>query len=217
MRYTEQNCSQCGELMEGRANKKFCSAACRAQYFRDNQTEPSIGAEPMKPSLSGHQPVGVQQARFLPTSPKPVPRDDEDEDEDEGYTLQGLDKRITRIFDARRQADSNRKLDEQYIQFVNECLIADGDAFNDEDDDELQTWLDDADELIIAYRTHTGLQQSDNRAHARLEDLHWLRDKFRRMLTTWQKQEISRRNAPKPVYLELSEKRIAMMRNHLKP
>lgn len=172
----------------------------------------------MKLSLSGYQPVTVQQARFLPTTPKSIPTEDEDEDEDEGYTtLQGLQKGITKVFDAKREADSNRKLDEQYIQFVNECLRADGDAFNDEDDDELQTWLDDADELIIGYRTHTGLHQLNNRAHARLDDLHWLRDKFRRMLTNWQKQEISRGRAPKPVELELSKKRVTVMRNHLKP
>ena len=215
MRYKEQNCSQCGEHMEGRANKKFCSAACRAQHFRDNQAEPSNWTEPIKPSLSGYQPVEVQQAPSMPTRPISVPTDDEDEDEDN--SLHGLQTRVAKVFEAKREADANRKLDEQYVQFVNECLQADGDAFNDDDDDELQTWLDEIDELIIAYRGHTGLPQPDSRTHARLEDLHWLRDKFRRMLANWQKQETSWLSVPEPVHLELSEKRRAILRGHLLP
>jgi hypothetical protein len=214
MQYTELNCSQCGELMEGRANKKFCSAACRAQHFRDNQAGPDNWTEPTKPALSGYHPVEVQQVPLLPTRPRPVFRDDEDEDEDN--SLQGLHNRVAKVFDARREADANRKLDEQYTQFVNECLKADGEAFNDEDDDELRTWLDEVDELIIAYRAHTGFHHLDNRAHERLEDLHWLRDKFRRMLTKWQRQETSWGSEPEPVYFELSEKRVAIMRKHLK-
>jgi hypothetical protein len=203
--------------MEGRANKKFCSAACRAQHFRDNQTEPDSWTEPIKSSRSGYQPVEIQQSRSLPTKPSPLPTDDEDEDEDEDNSLAGFQKRITKVFDAKRETDANRKLDEQYMQLVNECLQADGDAFNDEDDDELRTWLDEVDELIIKYRTHTGLRQLDDQSHERLEDLHWLRDKFRRMLTKWQNQETSWGSTPEPVYLELSRKRVAMMRQHLKP
>ena len=211
MRDTERNCSQCGELMEGRANKKFCSAACRAQHFRDGQAEPDNWTEPMDPTPSGYQPVEVQRVPPLPTQPRPAPMDDEDN------SLQGLQKRIAKAVFANQEADANRKLDEQYTELVNECLQADGNAFNDEYDDELLTWLDGIDVLIIAYRTHTGLLQSDNRAHERLEDLHWMRDKFSRMFTEWLRQETSWVSGPKPVYLELSEKRVAMLRKHLKP
>ena len=137
--------------------------------------------------------------------------------DDEDNSLQGLQKRIAKAVFANQEADANRKLDEQYTELVNECLQADGNAFNDEYDDELLTWLDGIDVLIIAYRTHTGLLQSDNRAHERLEDLHWMRDKFSRMFTEWLRQETSWVSGPKPVYLELSEKRVAMLRKHLKP
>lgn len=37
---TTRSCPQCGQAVEGRADKFFCSTICRAQHFRDQQAQP---------------------------------------------------------------------------------------------------------------------------------------------------------------------------------
>ena len=205
MKSTNRICIQCGEPFSGRRDKLSCSDACRAQHRRDNLSAADNWIEAEEPEEQEvYQPTRFKPDNRQPAVARPIPEDD--------GPFEDLYTRLAR----EREENANKKLDLSYCKFMNECLKADGEAFNEEDDDELRTWLDEADELIIEYRTHTGLHQSDNRAHERLDDLHWLRDKFRQMLTKWQKQETSW-SGPKPVYLEFSEKRVALMRRHLKP
>ncbi len=129
--------------------------------------------------------------------------------------MDGLLAQVARGHKAKQEAEASRKLDERYEKFIDECLKADGEPFNDENDDELQTWLDEVDELIISYRTHTALGQSVNCTHERLDDLYWLRDKFSRLLIKWQNQATSWLRDLEPVYFELSGKRKALLRAHL--
>ncbi|WP_022822077.1 hypothetical protein [Hymenobacter norwichensis] len=212
MRNINQNCIQCEEPMQGRANKKFCSNACRAQHFRDNPIETAAVITQVQPSTFRNPPVQyasppIEHARVMPLA--------EEEDDDEDDADDRIRAKIAQKRKAEEDVELSKKLDGRYSKLVDECLKADGTNFNDDDDDELQAWLDEIDDLIVDYRSHPGIDLSAGYARERLDDLHWLRDKFNRLLGEWVDQPTSWRHNIQPVYFEMSTKRKKLLRAHL--
>ena len=204
-------CLQCGEAFNGRPNKKFCSESHKNQYHYDNReaARPAPAVAPpivpirvapisiAKPTSSIYRPVPLREAAPKPDAYEPeqnwLARQDEDEEAEE-------------------QAEQARDLHQRYSKIVVECLKANG---AEQDEDDLETWLDKFDEVSEAYRAHPALRQPPNQVHERLEDLYWLRDKFQSLQDEAVKQASLWFSDEEPVYFELSPKRLARLRQHL--
>ncbi|MET4074519.1 hypothetical protein [Hymenobacter sp. UYCo722] len=210
MKSTNRVCIQCGEPFIGRADKKTCSDACRAQHRRDALAESENWTQEEEPEVYLQNEPRSSTPYTMAIPQRHVPEYVERQD-----TLADVFARLAREREIEAVEKENGKLDQRFCKFVNECLKADKMPFNDEDDDELQTWLDEVDELIVDYRAHSGLRVSNELTNGRLDDLHWLSDKFRRMLVKWQKQPTSWLSANEPVYLDISDKRRLHLREHL--
>ena len=208
MRNTNRNCIQCEGPIEGRANKKFCSNACRAQHFRDNPTEMADTTTQVKLPIL-HKSTLQPNLPFIGKASLMSLADEEDDDTEDDYVRRARERKEKEAIEA------GIKLDVRYKKMINECLKADGTYFNDDDDDELQTWLDEIDELIANYHCHPGLHLSSSYTHQCLEDLYWMRDKFNRLLVKWVEQPSSWRYGVEPVYFEMSAKRKKLLRAHL--
>ena len=113
---------------------------------------------------------------------------------------------------AEERAETARTLHKRYSTLIMQCLKANG-AQQDEDD--LEAWLDKFDEVTEAYRAHPALSQPLNQVHKRLEDLYWLRDKFQHLLDESLSQTAAWFSDDEPLYFDLSAKRLAKLRAHL--
>lgn len=211
MRSANRECLQCGEYFEGRANKKFCTTACRAQHFRENQEGLSQDEEPQL----GPSRQEITEHVIRPASNyKPPVRFYEPDEDDEGNPGESWQQSLNRQQESRQKVKEIADIHQRYCQLVTGCLKTDGDALNDE---ELQTWVEDLDGLSDDYRKHPHLRLSANVVHERLEDVYWLRDRFRRLLDEWHEQSDSWFRSAEPVCFELPSKRRALLRAHLLP
>lgn len=208
MNYEERECLQCGGLIEGRANKRFCSAACRAQHFRDTQDEPESDGEKAPnsaivrvaaPHWSAEQPPATQV-------------------EPQGAVASWLVE-FQRAEILRREAEKARRvaaqcdlLHSQFTGVITDCLKAEGTSL---DKWALERKMADLDQLSTSYRTHPKLQHSGTRVYDRLEDVYWLHDKFRELLNELKSQY--RPGHPNTIMLEFSAKCRAKLRANLIP
>ena len=171
----ERECPQCGGPVEGRANKVFCSAVCRAQHFRDMAAESPayettdaghVVALVPKPSPTTEQPTAAQVEAQAAAARSW-----------ENFFQNELNRQeAARI---RREAEKWEDLHSDYCSAVTDCLKADSTAL---DKYALERKIEELDKLSARYRKHPGLQQPGGREHLRLEDIYWLHDTLRDLL-----------------------------------
>ncbi|TVT37858.1 hypothetical protein FNT36_22120 [Hymenobacter setariae] len=237
MAYLELQCIQCGEQMEGRANKKFCSAACRAQHFRDNQDSANNYNDSVQPSTPDIEQPGLPGTPAFLNVQQTQPYAEVVQCQSQQYQTPQYQSRqyqsevatgnwdwavqFMQEQDANREREKIADMHRLYSNLVVKCLKVDGTTL---DDNNIQTWINELDYVSSRYRTNPALSQAGNQAHERLEDLYWLIDKFRRLLEQWKEQPIllpSKSyyppNKAKPVLFELSSKRRNRFRSHLLP
>lgn len=207
-------CLQCGEAFEGRANKKFCSEAHKNQYHYDNREVPRPEPAAIVPLMS--RVVTSPKSNSMFSSPRRVylrkedPELQADELEEDWLARQEAEEEAEA--EEKKQAEKAMALHKQYSALIVKCLKVDGMEL---DEDDLETWIDLFDEVSEAYREHPALRQPLNQTHRRLEDLYWLRDKFRDLLDESVNQLLSWFSDKKPVCFELSTKRLTRLREHL--
>ena len=204
-------CLQCGEAFLGRPNKKFCSESHKNQYHYDNREtallKPVI-VPPAAPLRVAPAPVSkpklaiTQRTSLREAAPEP----DAYEPDDDWLVRQEEEE------EAEERAERAKALDKSYNTTIVKCLKANG---ADQDEDDLEAWIDELDEVTEAYRAHPALRLPPNRVHDRLDDLYWLRDKFQSLQDEAVKQASLWFSDEEPVYFELSPKRLARLRDHL--
>ena len=204
-------CLQCGEAFKGRANKKFCSEAHKNQYHYDNrevaQPKPVI-APPTAPLRVAPAPIAKPKLSIIQRAPLR-------EEEPELYAYEPEDDWLARQEEeeeAEERAEQAKALHKLYSALIVKCLKANG---AEQDEDDLEAWIDKFDEVTEAYRAHPALRQPINQVHERLEDLYWLRDKFQSLQDEAVKQASLWFANEEPVYFELSSKRLARLRANL--
>jgi hypothetical protein len=239
MQHQERECPQCGDPYTGRADKQFCSEACKAQYRRNNLDNRFIDDE------ADDEEYDAENDDW--------DADDEDEDGEESNTplygkvslIESPISSITRLEqaneaertrqlhaleltrlrqlrfeaqlkeeaeeEAKEAAEKKKSLHTLYSALIKKCLKQDGQELNEND---LETWVDELDTAIEKYLSHPGLRQPEDKAHKRIKDLYWLRDMFSGLLAELREQQASFFKSVEPVYLELPSKRIARFRAH---
>lgn len=221
--------------MEGRANKKFCSAACRAQHFRDNQEQADSYNDSVQLFTSELEtPIAPQTPAFLNVQEtQPYTQVEQYQSlqhqapQYQGQQYQGNEVaehwtvKLMREQEANREREKIASMHRLYSNLIVKCLKVDGTAL---DDTSIHTWINELDDTSNRYRTNPDLSQPVSQAHERLEDLYWLRDKFRKLLDQWKTQPIPLPiksyhlpNKAEPVLFELSSKRRSRFRSHLLP
>ena len=208
MNYEERECLQCGGLVEGRANKRFCSAACRAQHFRDTQEEPGSDVEKVPSTAMTH----VAAPHWYAEQPAST------HVEPQGAVASWLVE-YQRAETLRRETEKARRvaaqcdlLHSQFTSVITDCLKAEGTSL---DKWALEKKMADLDQLSTNYRSHPGLQKSGTRVYDRLEDVYWLHDKFRDLLNELKSQY--RPGYPGAILVEFSAKCRAKLRASLLP
>ena len=242
MKQKERECPQCGNSYTGRADKQFCSEACKAQYRRnkledkfeevvEEDTDDEVGdevddwdddwdddedEEPNKPVYGR-----VNLIESSPSSINQFEQADEEERQMKSNALELIRLRQVRIDAQLRQeaaekaaeeADKIKSLHTLYSTLINKCLKMDG---HELDEDDLETWVDELDVASEKYLSHPGLRQPEDKAHKRLKDLYWLRDEFSGLLAELREQQTSFFRGVEPVYFDLPSKRKARFRDHL--
>lgn len=200
-------CLQCGEAFKGRANKKFCSEEHKNQYHYDNRgvTRPKSVIAPLRVATAPRDSP-------IPSITQRVPLREE---APEVYAYEPEDDWLARQEEeeaAEERAEQAKALHKLYSTLIVKCLKANG---AEQDDDDLETWIDAFDEVSEAYRAHPALRQPPNQVHARLSDLYWLRDKFQSLQDESFKQASLWFSDEEPVYFKLSPKRLARLRENL--
>ena len=208
MNHEERECLQCGGLVEGRANKRFCSAACRAQHFRDTQEEPRSDGE-IFPSSAIARVAAPQWSAEQPPATHVEPQ---------GAVASWLVE-YQRGETFRREAEKARRvaaqcdlLHSQFTKVVTDCLKAEGTSL---DKWALERKMADLDQLSTSYRSHPDLQKLGTRVYDRLEDAYWLHDKFRDLLNELKSQY--RPGYPGTILVDFTAKCRARLRASLLP
>ncbi|GAB2466574.1 hypothetical protein GCM10011375_32680 [Hymenobacter qilianensis] len=232
MQLQERECPQCGDPFTGRADKKFCSDACKAQYRRDNLDGKSVNDEEDKDeewdaenddwdedeeegNVESNMPLygKVNLSESSPSSITRLEQANEEERKRQFHALEVIRLKQLRIEaqlkqeaaeEAEEEAEKIRTLHSLYSTLIKKCLKLDGQELDEED---LETWIDELDEASEKYLSHPGLREPDNKAHKRLKDLYWLRDTFSDLLTEFHEEG-------EPVFLELPPKRKARFRTN---
>ena len=197
--------------MEGRANKFFCSAACRAQNFRDTQEERANSNQTIKPNDVA-VPATVQ--RWTPE--QTVTALDSNQAAVLNWLAEYQRAEIIRQENARLQrivaeCDS---LHLKYSSVINESLKAEGTML---DKWALESKIGELDQLSTIYRTHPNLRQSGSRNAERLDNIYWLYDTLRALLNELKTQPGPAYLAAKAIRLEFTAKERARLRANLLP
>lgn len=232
MQHQERECPQCGDPYTGRADKQFCSEACKAQYRRNNldnrfiddeaddeeydaENEDEDGEESNTPL---HGKVSLIESPI--SSITRLEQANEAERTRQLHALELIRLRQLRFEaqlkeeaeeEAKEAAEKIKSLHTVYSALIKKCLKQDGQEL---DEDDLETWVDELDAAIEKYLSHPGLGQPEDKAHKRIKDLYWLRDMFSGLLAELREQQASFFKSVEPVYLELPSKRIARFRAH---
>ena len=206
---SELICQQCGEPFMGRSNRKFCSDAHKNLYHYENRDVPS--PEPIRIQSVAKQVKSIPDVIPVYLAPQRVqmqdrPQNTETHDSRTRWLIQQEQE------EAAEEAEMKSELHKQYSAIIVKCIKASGSEF---DGDELQTWIDELDAMSEKYRSHPDLQVSDDLVHARLDDLYWLRDRFKDLLEEFQDQEPSWGDEEEPMCFQLSAKRRDLFRAHL--
>lgn len=160
-----RTCPQCGDLVEGRADKVFCSASCKSRHFREN---PSSDELTPAPAIAG-----------LATAPRPAaPRGHQVEEleNDEKFDFHGqLAQGIAGIMDERKQAERAEeartvqrqaaKLDKLYEKCARRLLDAHGQVLTE---NELRDFVQEMDEAYDDYREHPHIEERGHAAGVRM-------------------------------------------------
>ncbi|MCC3158652.1 hypothetical protein LJ737_15500 [Hymenobacter sp. 15J16-1T3B] len=163
MKHLGRVCPYCGEPVEGRPNKIFCSDYCKGRHFREVgpatvSESPSNRWEPNP--ISDHQPV-------QPSSPIPAAKED--------YWQRTVREEQERK--QKQKADAERALSEslhnQFSDVVRDFLDAEGKLISLP---AIEPFLVEVQELCKAYCLHPYLKQSDNQAKRRLKELYSIED-----------------------------------------
>lgn len=203
-------CLHCGEAFEGRPNKKFCSETHKNQYHYDNRE--ASGREPYTaPPVASHKiQIPIAKPTFAPPqrvySQQDEPEVDAYESDDDWLAQEEENE------EAEERAEKAKALHKLYSTLIVKCLKANG---AEQDENDLEAWIDKFDEVAEEYRAHPALRQPQNQVHRRLDDLYWCRDKFQSLLDESIKQSSLWFSDDEPVYFELSAKRLARLREHL--
>ena len=168
-----RTCPQCGDLVEGRPNKKYCSEACKGLYFRENATSEDL-ALISKPD-SRHE-------EFAPIEYE----DEEQEEEKEPLDLETYWDKREREDKAQKDHRAATELHEQFCQVVKDFLAVEGQQLAEKP---VSEFLGQVDELSNAYRQHPYLKQATSLVPRRLKELYNLQDTLREVL-----QEIGRKS-----------------------
>lgn len=211
MSYQERECPQCGEPVEGRANKIFCSAACRAQNFRDTQDETANGNQAMKPNEVAVLP-SVQN--WAPEQAAPAPDGNHAAvlnwlaENQRSETIRQENMKLQRI------AAVCESLHSKYSSAITGCLKAEGSML---DKWALENRIGELEQLSTVYRTHPKLRQSGSRNSERLDDIYWLYDTLRALLDQLKNQPGPTYLAAKSILLVFTPKERARLRANLLP
>lgn len=173
-----RECLQCGDPIEGRPNKKFCSEICKGRYFRENNPEAETSTT--DPEL--------KQSVELIMHKSPISEDEIDESEDE------LDNELTEQIE-REEAEKKARMDklraanlhEQFCDLVQEFLEIEGKVLTARPAARFQNA---ADKLTAAYREHPYLKLPENLVRNRLKALYDIHDIIQEV-----GQEIADKNA----------------------
>lgn len=235
MQYQERECLQCGNLFEGRANKKFCSDICRSQFHRDNggaddtdneEFEDEEAENSWGDNADSSDESGLHSTRIVSYSQEESPKSFHNIEAErlKQYTIRTQLRKQAEAEEAeeealeaarkatREEAKQIKSLHALYSTLITRCLKSDGQELNKR---ELKTWVNELDSATEEYMSHPGLRQPQDKAHKRLKDLYWLQDMFSDLLSELMKQQASFFKMVKPVFLELPFKRKARFRDHL--
>ena len=157
-----RECPQCGEAIEGRPNKIFCSNFCKGQHFRENNP-PKISED----APVSQQPVDVDTS-FAPYRKVTGLNDDWQKQEDESQEDQ---EEAAQRMRAAEQAAT--KLHERFCAFVRAFLKAEGHLLTARHTNRL---LQEGDELMAAYQAHPYLRRPGSQVSSRLKELYAIHD-----------------------------------------
>ncbi|SFQ52589.1 hypothetical protein [Hymenobacter arizonensis] len=166
-----RTCPQCGELVEGRPNKKYCSEACKGLHFREN-----AGSECFVLMSTPDS----RDEEFAPAGYE------EEQEEEEPLKLETYWQKREREEKAQKDQRAATELHEQFCQIVKEFLAVEGRQLAEKP---VSEFLDQVDELSNAYRQHPYLKQATSLAPRRLKELYNLQDTLCEVL-----QEIGRKS-----------------------
>jgi endogenous inhibitor of DNA gyrase (YacG/DUF329 family) len=156
-----RTCPQCGNLVEGRPNKKYCSEACKGLHFRENAGSEGLALIP-KPDSRYDEFSLVEY------------EEEEQEQEEETYW-----QKRAREEKAQKDQRAATDLHEQFCQVMNQFLAAEGQQLAEKS---VVGFLDQVDELTNAYRQHPYLKQSTGLVPQRLKELYKAQDILRDVL-----------------------------------
>ena len=244
MQYQERECLQCGNLFEGRANKKFCSDICRSQFHRDNggvddtnneefddEEEPENDGS-WRDNTNSSDESRIHGTRIVSYGQK-----------GSSASFHSLEDERLKQYEIRIQLRKQTEVEEaeEAEEAEEEALEAARKAAREEakqikslhalysalitrclksdgqelNKRELRTWVNELDSATEEYMSHPGLRQLEDKAHKLLKDLYWLQDMFSDLLSELMEQQASFFKMVKPVFLELPTKRKARFRAHL--
>lgn len=236
MQYEEKECLQCEKLFEGRANKKFCSDTCRAQYHRDNLATDNSQEEDWEDDESDPEEGSKTWQTKIPLLDEDelaTPRVSTSEEVERAKSIYDVEvlrleqykllmQRKKEAEKAEAEEDALEEINKEnnrikglhalYSKLIKKCLKMEG---HELEGDDLEAWIEELDEASEEYQSHPGLRNPDDKAHRRLKDLYWCRDTFSGWLDKLREQEDSYFMMVEPVFLDLPPKRKAHFRENL--
>lgn len=211
MNHQERDCPQCGEAVTGRANKVFCSAACRAQNFRDTQDEIANINEAIMP----HDGVVLPSPQSW-AAEQPATESDRNQVGAPNWFAEYQRTEIIRQENVKlqRAAAQGEALHSKYSLAITDCLKAEDSML---DEWALKSKIGDLDQLGTIYRAYPKLRQSGSRNCERLDDIYWLYDTLRALLDKLKNQPGPAYLATKTIRLDFTPKERARLRANLLP
>ncbi|WP_375418297.1 DUF2116 family Zn-ribbon domain-containing protein [uncultured Hymenobacter sp.] len=197
----ERECLWCGTPIEGRADKQFCSSACKARYNRENAKELTVesaaSASPPKVTLAPSRPAYS------------ITESEEDETLDSDWT-----SKSERRAHEQQEKETSKKLHKKYTGLVAKFLQEEGEFF---DLESVETFIEKLDEASDEYRQNPSLRTGGHPAHARLADLYLMRDHLREMRDEMEDATPSffGMGEPENICLELSKKQRKQLRANM--
>ncbi|MGY2132296.1 hypothetical protein ACW9KT_08705 [Hymenobacter sp. HD11105] len=173
-----RECLQCGGIIEGRPNKKFCSDTCKGRHFRDNNppseadSSPSISPHPIDPNSSHYYKATESKESIndlVASTLKRMKWEDEERKEREGAErkVKADKEQVTKL---REQAT---QLHQQFCDIVQEFLDAEGTVLKARP---VSTFLEKLNDFISLYREHPYLKMPGNSMPSRLKELYAIQD-----------------------------------------
>lgn len=155
----DRSCPQCGEVIEGRPNKKFCSEVCKGRHFRENNSPAfQVDSPVATPTHSTTPGVSSHRSAYPPQS---------DRDEDERWEKEEAE--VSVLAERKHAAE----LHEQFCGVVRDFLEAEGKALVAR---QVSRFLQKVANLTTAYLTHPHIKRLGNLVSNRLKALYDVHD-----------------------------------------